>query len=1160
MSTSLTINGKKYTISLIDNIDSIKRMIALKEKSLPEYIIFKEFNDKNIVPEFLQDSVKTITEKMLKKEIPELQNKWNLSRSELLMYWLNITGRKELHDYDIALQEFFKELVPEFSNISTINNRYKEYTRNIKNREKELTELVKKENEFKNQYSDYESVKTTKFIQDSVITEWKLSTNYDPPEFFDKLILTNDISFASLNFGELQAYKIFQGIVPDKTWADFINNDKLNTIIIKYNNGKYTITLNFTSPENIRAIVETETSNQNLEEILTIILNNVSGLEYKIISKQEQGIKGVFAIPEFNMNRYVMLDLLSNDPMIENYFYIDETRDLSSGKSVLYLYFSPLSGTSITEIPVTVYLSQKVANRSDIFFINKEMPIFTEYLNVRISRAKNLDQINRFIKTFSLLIDIYNKKFNDIVKKYSGILPEFEGLSKIVKSKKITSTARVKELQSANPDLFVTGYPTKCESKKQPIPVTKKEAKKNSYPINYPLDSDDWYICPDSNFKYPGFQKNKLDNAEEYPYLPCCYPKQGRPFRLYDSYSKGELETEKKETKKIITSNLVKTKAITFGKIGLLPKNIWYILKDFGNFYRYGINISESSFITAIATAIDPNYKKITDTKKQNKYINDLRNNLASLPFGLISQQFWDKSSEFAINQILDKTIPFDSKFYTPLLEKYYNIQIIVFERTENNPNGSIEIPNYSIGYFTDSFDSTKQTVLIYKHNGIRSDHLVFPHYEIIIQDIVNSKFYFQGKLVTHLNDIYQNIYKLYNLNDKNKLEILNTSNYFSNQQIIDNFGKATGYIKNNIYIATNPTKPFGDIVEMPKTQPDVISKNYKIISQEPYPDSNKLIGFVPDISGFNYSFIPVTNKNKLINTPIDYNIGAPLLPVNGLIEQTLTNKKIANFMLQLASWSYCNFVKSKWNSIQKTITEKNLAIAQVIIAEKLALTELVDSFIRNNTVIIPNHDYKIKTLGRKLTTNNNFFNKDNQLIVDSETTLNKLIFYLKHNFKSIRIIELISSQEYLIGFYTNIQDFIQQPNVNLLLGTISFENWLISLNNNYVTFINNKLNLSSKEPIFFKNPNINSGKLVIIQNVINGDKSRAISVSINYSKLLVNTGYYTLSQTDTNESLDGNIMIFKYKENKFYSESKKSKIMILQYFDNYYASILPLE
>jgi len=182
-------------------------------------------------------------------------------------------------------------------------------------------------------------------------------------------------------------------------------------------------------------------------------------LEYKIISKQEQGVKGVFAIPEFNMNRYVMLDLLNNDPMIENYFYIDETRDLSSGKSVLYLYFSPLSGNTSSEIPVTVYLSQKVANRSDIFFINKEIPIFTEYLNIRVSRAKNLDQINRFIKTFSLFIDIYNKKFNEIVKKYSGILPEFEGLSKIVKSKKITSTARVKELQSANPDLFVTGYP-----------------------------------------------------------------------------------------------------------------------------------------------------------------------------------------------------------------------------------------------------------------------------------------------------------------------------------------------------------------------------------------------------------------------------------------------------------------------------------------------------------------------------------------------------------------------------------------------------------------------------------------------------------------------------------------------------------------------------
>src|SRR5690606_31062098 len=131
--------------------------------------------------------------------------------------------------------------------------------------------------------------------------------------------------------------------------------------------------------------------------------------------------------------------------------------------------------------------------------------------------------------------------------------------------------------------------------------------------MNYPKGSDNYFICTDEVYKYPGLVANKLANNDKYKYLPCCYKvNQKTGNKSWNVY----LKNEEKSTR-VKTSNIITKMEVEYGKMGYLPRNIYYILheklKQGEEFIRYGVPFSKNSFISTILLALDPAYEGTID-------------------------------------------------------------------------------------------------------------------------------------------------------------------------------------------------------------------------------------------------------------------------------------------------------------------------------------------------------------------------------------------------------------------------------------------------------------------------------------------------------------------------------------------------------------------
>jgi hypothetical protein len=1173
---TITIKDKKYSISIIDTEDTVLNKIAIEEQTLPKYIKIDLFNplNKKIEVSFLKDD---IIKKPL-KIIKDIYTKWkNLSPTLIALEWIKVNKKGIINTFDDAFIAEMKDISStDFWNGDAIETSYKNYIQNFDTEFKKLLLTVEEEKKFSKEYNNYVPVETTSFIQDSVIIDYELELNCDPMELFDNIVLDNNIPFVVLKDSDQNYYKIIKGILPEDNWL----NPDAGTLVFKlYQNAKEqwgTATINYISMEQpYKAIltietligVDSEGKKTSEEQIKNNILNVMKNCGINIINRTEKGIKGVFGVPDIFISRDVILDLITNEPMVSHYLYVDETRDLSSIKGVLYLYFS--AGDTDTNV-LTIFLSDKIVSRIDQFYLNKELPLYTQYLNVRISRATNLEQINRFKTAFALILDLYKKKYNNIVKLYTQYIPSFKSDNEIVK--KETEDKKLLALQAQASDLFIHGYPTSCEKKKQPIPVPEKDVakleNKGIQVLNYPKGSVNYYKCDDDEqYNYPGLMKNKLANKDQYPYLPCCYPTdQKTGTKLWNLYLNNEIKDNPYKP-----SNIVSKKIVVDGKIGYLPRNIYHILnKDKSpedEFYRMGVPISTSSFIEVILLALDPKYEKL-DNDSKRKYVNDFRTNLAGKDMINVIQQLYDTNSATITNNIMNMDLPFDSQYYIGLLEAYYNCQIVVFVRNDEDPNGQFEIPRYTQGYLYRKIDPNKKTVLVYKHMGIRSDNLESPHYELIIKKFKKiTIWYFESSII--LRNIYSYFLQFY------KLYCIGMNRYISTPspplsfldakgQLIDRYGKCRGYFfDKNIFIATSPIEPAYNLpkLDMPSNYPEwklvekfIKDRNLIVTYQDV--NNNTTIGVMIDYPNINYMYIPCKPTSEIKGIKSGSNLGIYLPSKNNILQQTVINRKIADFMMQYLLYGFSNWYQSKLDTaVLKDKYEKlyKLSIIEQNVKEQEILLKYIEEYLSKQIVVKENHDYKLSTLSRKLTLNSEFFAKD-KLIVNSELTKQKLGYYLRFMlYKNKQLILNYHKKNFLDNYYTYTNDFIQNDNQLVFIGEISIENW----SNTQLHGINNMVHRvphsDIKEPYFFSHWAINNSRPFIIQNVNEGSLLRALHVSKIYIDNNYNSGFNTIEL-----NIDNEITYTTYSiDNGFLVKEGNGPLTVWKFNEETYAAML---
>ena len=1162
---TLNINSREYEISFVDTQDTIRNMVALYENTLPEYVKYTMFDiKKNVQIKLLSDELTGLTSDELLKHIGQLHKDWKVSKTDLALEWLDVNQGGVIQSHDIELLDIFKEInSTDFWGVNAIITSYKNYQNTQAQDIQKLARLVEKEKEYRQEFAKYTPLNTTNFLQDSVIIEYQITINLDPLEAFDSINLNSSIPFARLKTGDQVYYKLQKTLVPQKVWLEGESTLTFKIYRPGDKEGWGTATIDYTGiTEPFSAVMTIETSVGKGEEETTedAIKNNLvnifTGADIKIIDRKEKGIKGLFAIPEVNISRDVFLDLITNDPMVSHYLYVDETRDLSSQKGVLYLYYSP--GESKEEI-LTVFLSERVATRSDIFYTSKELLLFTPYLNVRISRATDLVQIERFMQAFAVILNVYKKRFSTIAKAYEAVIPGFKADNELVVKKSVKADKRLKALQEQDSELFIHGYPTSCEQKRQPIPVDdpKKWREKGRQVMNYPTDTNNFYICSDENeFRYPGLMKNKLNNSDMYPYLPCCYPKNQRTGKkLLNLYLKGDTKSVQAKT-----SNIVIKKAVGREKLGQLPRNIHYILNKEAalgeEFLRQGVEISNNSFIEVVLLALDPGYEKPNVDK--SKYTQDVRNNLASQNVAAVIQELYDLDAEKITRDILNLDVVFDSKLFTGLLEAYYNCQIIVFERTETQPNGEYEIPRYTQGYLYNKIIPTKKTVLVYKHIGIRSDSLETPHYELIIKKYKKlTTWHFENEtVIRNVYSYFLQSYKLYVMGVGRYAAITIPPDSLADAkgQMIDRYGKTRGYtFDNNIYMAVSPLAPAADIdiVDTPSERPSwrqvkrfINSRGLVIISQDI--SENVAIGVAINFPGIPYAYIPFKPTQKISGVTEASHLGFSVPTQEDILRKTLANKKIADFMMQLMLYAF-----SLWYADQEIDTSQleKLPLANQQVAEKAMILNLVDEYLTSQIVIIPNHFYDVDRLPRRLSINNKFF-QNNKLVVDSEETYKSLNYYLRFMVtKNKAMVLRYSERRYLDNYYTYADDFQERKGQLIFVGGLSISNWIETQEHGISNQTHSVPHPQLHEPFFFSHWALGA-KPVIFQNVKNGNFGRALAVAAGFVQDGINIGYNAAPKRAT---LPHSVY---FLEEGVLKREGASPIKLWRFAEDYYAAI----
>ena len=345
--------------------------------------------------------------------------------------------------------------------------------------------------------------------------------------------------------------------------------------------------------------------------------------------------KFYYNLGEKPIDFFVLGDLVLNDSLFRQYLAIDEHEAATKGKrSSTYIHFFGGGDEQTVKANITVY---KVREKDEV----KRKYGFTlgdYYLNVLVSKVNSAKALEDFILIFGKLLQLYYKEAPGIIKIYNELLNE--KFPTEYKPRKAPAPGKKKKrtLKEQAPEVFVSGYPTKCG--KQPRIISAEEAKEATNAVmQYPKTSTEgfpqrWYICDETrSYIFPGLQENDLSNNIIVPYLPCCFKtkqdlgpkgeagKQTKPYAnyFYDVPIVSGIITKQQ--------NLLLRDIFTNPpQVATLPKELEEMLnlvtyKHGWSFVRSGVFDSKASFLECVLEALHSYSGNDSRTKKISKEI-----------------------------------------------------------------------------------------------------------------------------------------------------------------------------------------------------------------------------------------------------------------------------------------------------------------------------------------------------------------------------------------------------------------------------------------------------------------------------------------------------------------------------------------------------------
>jgi len=493
----------------------------------------------------------------------------------------------------------------------------------IKNNKEDVVEITKLINIEPKPYTPFQREAV------SLQLEWDFA-NLTILEVFDLIVLSPTIPFACLN----NLYKILRDSSPDPNWESIdgiihfkmlIDNTETYISILMEITGDpgHEIANMYTDPLPYRKGLNETKFLQNFHDIFPSI--SLKQKSSKIV-KEKGRFYYSLGVGNKPLDRYIMSDLVMNDPLFNRYLSFDESSKASKGKRwSFYMHFFDENNKSIVKANITMY---RVREKDEVHK-KYNYPIATKqddhlYLSVLISDVSNSQNIANFTTIFGKLLQMYYLKAPELILYYQKLLgvknfpEEYSERASIIPGKKIGLT-----LSQQAPLLFVKNYPTKCNHAPRIISEEESEiVKSNGYDVmKYPKTADEgipqrWFVCDSlKKYPYPGLKKNDLSNRDIIPYLPCCLQTKqdngiGKSSATYDHYFYDQPipEIVGRNQQNLISRPIFINPPMSGGTLPVdLSEMLNLINQDERVFLRVGVHDSTSSFLQCVIESLFEN-------------------------------------------------------------------------------------------------------------------------------------------------------------------------------------------------------------------------------------------------------------------------------------------------------------------------------------------------------------------------------------------------------------------------------------------------------------------------------------------------------------------------------------------------------------------------
>lgn len=1105
----MQINGKNFKVYLSDTVDTIKDRIAVSKNTLPQYLVFTpELESPSQTGNLVVTNVLAPVLNSKEFTFPEDKLDFNkVSREEAERFFVathDITNATDKTENDMIM--FLTYAIKGLTALG-VNAIWKDRFEIRKKMRDKIAKLRGEVEATTSAFEDFEnipSVKTVEYevsmIQFNIRFGAATQRGITVPELFNTLAVTKMAPYASTGSAASDGpfYKIFHDFAPNPDWLEL---ETPNVILVKVN-GEVTTDLRqlknpykkytdaaFTIIDNeIVATLSMNVGHRNVSRDVFVdrALAVFPNLDRSMITRiDELSTGGFITYPNQTILIPVWAELCMNDPFFNKIVALNESIRASNIKLNAYTYV--LNTSDILSI------AMKQTDKANMYGMEDEG---SNYIRVRV-KAKTIADSLKYQKILGRLFTLYNNQKDLILTEYRKYLgPKFlknEETKLIVRPRKLEKL----ELRAVAPEIFLPTYSRKCL--KRPTIITKEQAKvyrqnREKQVMEFPAHGEStkrYYVCDHTSHPYPGLRDNTLENKKKFPYIPCCYTKdqnrEGTKFKYYYA------QTQVKDKNNAIQDIFISGKTMPPGIPGTLPPNIKELFSLIEpnpeyQFVRVGSNITKSSLLECVMLAMNYENLQFLNVEDRIPIVARKRQEIVTETNAMAAkQEFYDEPMAIIMDKFANSSL--NALEFGHVLELVFNCDIFVMSASDKDPSGTMHIPRHAQAYY--KMRPTRSTIFIYQHD-INTNDTTETQCELITRTktpdtkVLNNMdiaFSPNDHVVEKMWQVFRSLNRSFSHNmllpsisiprmvARNQDQVIRS-------QVIDIYGKCRvlniDYKGTMITMVSEPLPPYN----VPKATrvfraPLAALRGFGKATKVTFVKQRVRAGRVREVmatmskGNLNVTFLcddPSRLEGVLtMDDPEEYD--ELLKPTNTIVSQFSHNKKIAKIIYKYGLFFMSRFIHARGYTTEP-LNERQLV-----------------QFIKEHTVIKPNHVFTSRNLSSKYSLDSQFVDGRSRVITTSREMLVRLMYMLRL-YQNTHFDELIAYKDRvnIDGFYDEISDFDEMPSQFLLDSPEAVTGLIESYKtNNTVT---KNVRIDHPQPYFMYNPVIGE-QIYLAQNVL---------------------------------------------------------------------------